>query len=240
MVKTQLSASDEHQVHGAKSEIIYVRTNATSKPDSVLCWMKRERVEHLTGLFIFCLHLCCVCHPCSGSAPRRPFSSQPSSRWLLRSGFMCASVLPTCPWHQQIGSEGTGGTIFPGRFANGVSITRSCRNQEPLPQSLIVLCHPPRKYLRLFPPPRHAKRATLCRRNQAPGRNVSSSRPGRFVGLSGRLSSFRGCTVSIQHASLEGLSCRSKRDGADETRSDNVVRPVCCTVASRDNHTVQA
>ncbi|XP_071343963.1 insulin receptor b [Trachinotus anak] len=31
MVKTQLSASDEHQVHGAKSEIIYVRTDA-SKP----------------------------------------------------------------------------------------------------------------------------------------------------------------------------------------------------------------
>lgn len=31
MVKTQLSASDEHQVHGAKSNIIYVRTNATSK-----------------------------------------------------------------------------------------------------------------------------------------------------------------------------------------------------------------
>ncbi|KAK2835511.1 hypothetical protein Q5P01_015995 [Channa striata] len=31
MVKTQLSASDEHQVNGAKSEIIYVRTNA-SKP----------------------------------------------------------------------------------------------------------------------------------------------------------------------------------------------------------------
>uniref|UniRef100_A0A7N5ZXH3 Tyrosine-protein kinase receptor n=1 Tax=Anabas testudineus TaxID=64144 RepID=A0A7N5ZXH3_ANATE len=31
MVKTQLSSSDEHQVHGAKSEIIYVRTNA-SKP----------------------------------------------------------------------------------------------------------------------------------------------------------------------------------------------------------------
>uniref|UniRef100_A0A8C3B1M5 Tyrosine-protein kinase receptor n=1 Tax=Cyclopterus lumpus TaxID=8103 RepID=A0A8C3B1M5_CYCLU len=29
MVKTQLSASDEDQVHGAKSEIIYVRTNAT-------------------------------------------------------------------------------------------------------------------------------------------------------------------------------------------------------------------
>ncbi|KAM3876410.1 insulin receptor b [Diretmus argenteus] len=29
MVKAQLSASDEHQVHGAKSEIIYVRTNAT-------------------------------------------------------------------------------------------------------------------------------------------------------------------------------------------------------------------
>ena len=31
MVKTQLSASDEHQVLGAKSEIIYVRTNATSE-----------------------------------------------------------------------------------------------------------------------------------------------------------------------------------------------------------------
>uniref|UniRef100_A0AAY4BH53 Tyrosine-protein kinase receptor n=1 Tax=Denticeps clupeoides TaxID=299321 RepID=A0AAY4BH53_9TELE len=31
MVKTQLSASDEHQVQGAKSEIIYIRTNA-SKP----------------------------------------------------------------------------------------------------------------------------------------------------------------------------------------------------------------
>uniref|UniRef100_A0A669EAE2 Tyrosine-protein kinase receptor n=1 Tax=Oreochromis niloticus TaxID=8128 RepID=A0A669EAE2_ORENI len=31
MVKTQLSASDEHQVHGAKTEIIYVQTNA-SKP----------------------------------------------------------------------------------------------------------------------------------------------------------------------------------------------------------------
>uniref|UniRef100_A0A672Z951 Tyrosine-protein kinase receptor n=1 Tax=Sphaeramia orbicularis TaxID=375764 RepID=A0A672Z951_9TELE len=29
MVKTQLSASDEHQLNGAKSEIIYVRTNAT-------------------------------------------------------------------------------------------------------------------------------------------------------------------------------------------------------------------
>uniref|UniRef100_A0A8C5I855 Tyrosine-protein kinase receptor n=1 Tax=Gouania willdenowi TaxID=441366 RepID=A0A8C5I855_GOUWI len=29
MVKTQLSSSDEHQVHGAKSEIIYVRTNAS-------------------------------------------------------------------------------------------------------------------------------------------------------------------------------------------------------------------
>lgn len=32
MVKTQLSASDEHEVHGAKSEIIYVLTNASSKP----------------------------------------------------------------------------------------------------------------------------------------------------------------------------------------------------------------
>ncbi|KAM6948796.1 insulin receptor a [Aplochiton taeniatus] len=29
MVKTQLSASDDHQAHGAKSKIIYVRTNAT-------------------------------------------------------------------------------------------------------------------------------------------------------------------------------------------------------------------
>lgn len=36
MVKTQLSASDEHQAHGAKSEIIYVRTNATSKTDTDL------------------------------------------------------------------------------------------------------------------------------------------------------------------------------------------------------------
>lgn len=35
MVKTQLSASDEHQVHGAKSNIIYVRTNATSKSSQV-------------------------------------------------------------------------------------------------------------------------------------------------------------------------------------------------------------
>ncbi|XP_054900343.1 insulin receptor b [Poeciliopsis prolifica] len=35
MVRTQLSASDEHQVHGAKSEIIYVRTNA-SKPSGPL------------------------------------------------------------------------------------------------------------------------------------------------------------------------------------------------------------
>lgn len=31
MVKTQLSAPDERQVYGAKSEIIYVRTNAYSK-----------------------------------------------------------------------------------------------------------------------------------------------------------------------------------------------------------------
>lgn len=31
MVKAQLSASDEHQVQGAKSEIIYVRTNASSE-----------------------------------------------------------------------------------------------------------------------------------------------------------------------------------------------------------------
>lgn len=38
MVKTQLSASDENQVHGAKSEIIYIRTNATSKTDSILFW----------------------------------------------------------------------------------------------------------------------------------------------------------------------------------------------------------
>ena len=31
MVKTQLSAYDDHQAQGAKSEIIYVRTNATSE-----------------------------------------------------------------------------------------------------------------------------------------------------------------------------------------------------------------
>lgn len=36
MVRTQLSASDEHQVLGAKSGIIYVRTNATSKAESDL------------------------------------------------------------------------------------------------------------------------------------------------------------------------------------------------------------
>lgn len=40
MVKTQLSASDDHQVHGAKSEIIYVRTNATSKTDSDCCFQR--------------------------------------------------------------------------------------------------------------------------------------------------------------------------------------------------------
>ncbi|XP_033821219.1 insulin receptor b [Periophthalmus magnuspinnatus] len=38
MVKTQLSASDEHQVYGAKSEIIYVRTNA-SRPSTPLVYM---------------------------------------------------------------------------------------------------------------------------------------------------------------------------------------------------------
>ena len=31
MVKTQLSASDEHQERGAKSRILYVRTDATSE-----------------------------------------------------------------------------------------------------------------------------------------------------------------------------------------------------------------
>lgn len=31
MVKTQLAASDDHQLRGAKSDIIYVRTNATRK-----------------------------------------------------------------------------------------------------------------------------------------------------------------------------------------------------------------
>lgn len=36
MVKTQLSASDENQVLGAKSEIIYVRTNATSESRTIL------------------------------------------------------------------------------------------------------------------------------------------------------------------------------------------------------------
>lgn len=71
MVKTQLSASDEHQVHGAKSEIIYVRTNATSKPDSLLWRTKQEGVGHLTGLFIFCLvfPIQSVFRVC----PRRPF-----------------------------------------------------------------------------------------------------------------------------------------------------------------------
>lgn len=46
MVKTQLSASDEHQVHGAKSEIIYVLTNASSKDGTLKlqrlkCYLKR-------------------------------------------------------------------------------------------------------------------------------------------------------------------------------------------------------
>lgn len=45
MVKTQLSASDEHQVHGAKSKIIYVRTNATSKTDLDLSWITGSLVK---------------------------------------------------------------------------------------------------------------------------------------------------------------------------------------------------
>lgn len=61
MVKTQLSASDEHQVHGAKSEIIYVRTNATSKPDSHLCGTKQDRVDPSDWTCLFCcLHLLLV------------------------------------------------------------------------------------------------------------------------------------------------------------------------------------
>lgn len=45
MVKTQLSASDEHQAHGAKSHIIYVRTNATSKQRRVD--VVRSQLDHL-------------------------------------------------------------------------------------------------------------------------------------------------------------------------------------------------
>ncbi len=47
MVKTQLSASDEHQVHGAKSKIIYVRTNATSKTDLDLSWITGSLVKNI-------------------------------------------------------------------------------------------------------------------------------------------------------------------------------------------------
>lgn len=52
MVKTQLSASDEHQVHGAKSDIIYVRTNATSECDLDLCSgsEKQPEDERYSGL----------------------------------------------------------------------------------------------------------------------------------------------------------------------------------------------
>lgn len=48
MVKTQLSVSDEDHVHGAKSEIIYVRTNASSKS----CYLETVYFfEHFEMLF---------------------------------------------------------------------------------------------------------------------------------------------------------------------------------------------
>uniref|UniRef100_H3DBQ6 Tyrosine-protein kinase receptor n=1 Tax=Tetraodon nigroviridis TaxID=99883 RepID=H3DBQ6_TETNG len=68
MVKTQLSASDEHQVHGAKSEIIYVRTNATkpsvpldpisssnSSSQIILKWKPpNEPNGNITHYLVFC------------------------------------------------------------------------------------------------------------------------------------------------------------------------------------------
>lgn len=54
MVKTQLSSSDEHQVHGAKSKIIYIRTNASSESrcclrlfsNSSQCYL--QRLDHFS------------------------------------------------------------------------------------------------------------------------------------------------------------------------------------------------
>ncbi|KAM6962724.1 insulin receptor b [Aplochiton taeniatus] len=68
MVKTQLSASDEHQVKGAKSEIIYVRTNATkpsvpldpisksnSSSEIILKWKQpTEPNGNITHYLVFC------------------------------------------------------------------------------------------------------------------------------------------------------------------------------------------
>lgn len=62
MVKTQLSASDEHEVLGAKSEIIYVRTDATSK---MAFYLRLLLTRHSSTRFkfenTFCslLSLCC-------------------------------------------------------------------------------------------------------------------------------------------------------------------------------------
>lgn len=60
MVKTQLSASDEHQVHGAKSEIIYVRTNASSE----LHYFKKTHTHYVRSSkqTQLCLHLVFFTH----------------------------------------------------------------------------------------------------------------------------------------------------------------------------------
>lgn len=50
MVKTQLAASDDHQVRGAKSEIIYVRTNATRKLKSYLRCDSKQRIGPLINV----------------------------------------------------------------------------------------------------------------------------------------------------------------------------------------------
>lgn len=206
----------------------------------------------MTGPLVFCLHLCSVSGPCSGSAPRRPF---PRSLALTgcRVQSLCARQCACCQHVFGTRTDQTG-PFFPGRFVNGVDIMRSCRNQEPLlptgrimtslahrsPWCLVSSAPFLKKIPVSSPLPRRIKRATLCQRKQAAGRNVSFSQPGRVVGLTGPLSVFRGCTTSVQCASLEGLSRRYEPDGADETKSDNVVRPVCCTVTSRDNHTAGA
>lgn len=89
-----------------------------------------RNVIHVTGPLVFCLHLCSVSGPCSGSAPRRPF---PRSLALTgcRVQSLCARQCTCCQHVLGTRTDQTG-PFFPGRFVNGVYITRSCRNQEPL------------------------------------------------------------------------------------------------------------
>lgn len=57
MVKTQLSASDEHQVRGAKSEIIYVRTNASSEFSSLKTNLYLRVIPWALSLCLECVFL---------------------------------------------------------------------------------------------------------------------------------------------------------------------------------------